>query len=68
MTTATDARERLFLLFEERRLALQCSLAQDAHYMADLDDEIASCTAAWVGASVTEIAILRAQLDEPLYG
>lgn len=68
MTSATDARERLHLLFEERRLAQQCSLARDAHYMADLDDEIAACRAAWTGAAVTEIATLRAELTGPLNG
>lgn len=68
MITATDARERLCLLFEERRLALQCSLASDAHYMADLDDEIAACRAAWTGAALTEIATLRGQLSGPLNG
>ena len=68
MTTATDARERLHLLFEERRLALQTSLAADPHYMADLDDEITTCRAAWVGAALTEIATLRGQLNGPLNG
>lgn len=46
-----DAREHLDLLFEERRLAQECGLAADAHYMADLDDEIAVCRAAWLGAA-----------------
>jgi hypothetical protein len=66
--TAADAREHLDLLFEERRLALECGLGDDAHYMADLHDEIAVCRAAWVGAAVTEIATLRGQLDGPLLG
>jgi hypothetical protein len=65
---AADAREHLDLLFAEKRLAIECGLAHDAHYMADLDDEIATCRAAWVGAAVTEIATLRGQLDGPLVG
>jgi hypothetical protein len=68
MTTASDAREHLDLLMEERRLALECGLGNDAHYMADLADEIATCRAAFVGAAVTEIATLRGQLSGPLLG
>lgn len=63
-----DAREHLDLLFEERRLAQECGLAADAHYMADLDDEIAVCRAAWLGAAVTEIVTLRGHLCGPLVG
>lgn len=39
-----------------------CELRHDPAYMADLDTEIAAMHAAWIGAAVTEIAVLRAQL------
>ncbi len=70
MTTliATDFKRHLALLHEERALALDAGLGADRAYMADLDDEIAACEATWVGAAVTEIASLRAQLSGPLMG
>jgi hypothetical protein len=37
-------------------------------YMADLDEEIAVTRSAYVGAAVTEIASLRAQLSGPQFG
>lgn len=58
----TDLYERLELLRIERALAMGCELRHDLAYMADLDTEIAAMHAAWVGASVTELAVLRAQL------
>lgn len=60
--TPTDLYERLELLRIERALAMGCELRHDPAYMADLDTEIAVMHAAWVGAAVTEIAVLRAQL------
>lgn len=66
--TATDVKRHLELLHEERQLALEIGLAADRSYMADLDDEIEACRAAYVGAAVTEIACLRAQLSGPLLG
>jgi hypothetical protein len=36
--------------------------------MADLEDEIAQVRSAYVGAAVTEIAMLRARFDGPLNG
>jgi hypothetical protein len=36
--------------------------------MADLDDEIATTTSAYVGAAVTEIAMLRGELAGRLHG
>jgi hypothetical protein len=36
--------------------------------VADLDDEIAASTEAFIGTTVTEIATLRAELDAPLQG
>jgi hypothetical protein len=66
--TATDVKRHLDLLLEERALAQEIGLIADRAYMADLEDEIAACRAAWVGAAVTEIAVLRAQLSGPLTG
>ncbi len=61
--TPTDLYERLEQLRVERALAMGCPLRHDAAYMADLDGEIAVMHAAWVGAAVTEIAVLRAELS-----
>jgi hypothetical protein len=36
--------------------------------MADLEDEIAAARSAYVGAAVTEIASLRAELSGPQLG
>jgi hypothetical protein len=66
--TAYDVQRHLNLLHEERALAIQIGLGADQSYMADLDDEIAACRAAFVGAAVTEIASMRAQLSGPLLG
>jgi hypothetical protein len=66
--TATDVKRHLDLLHEERLLAVEIGLAADGAYMADLDDEIAACRAAYVGAAVTEIATMRAELSGPLVG
>jgi hypothetical protein len=65
---ATEVRQHLMLLAEERVLAHEAGLDHDRAYMADLDDEIAQYRAAYVGAAVTEIAMLRARLDGPLVG
>lgn len=67
-TTAADLSEHLRMLYVERALADLEGLAQVGPYMADLDDEIAASRAAYVGAAVTEIATLRAQLSGPLEG
>ena len=66
--TATDVKQHLDLLHEERQLALAIGLAADGAYMADLDDEIAAVHAAYIGAAVTEIATMRAELSGPLLG
>jgi hypothetical protein len=65
---ATEVRQHLMLLAEERVLAHEAGLDHDRSYMADLDDEIAQYRAAFVGAAVTEIAMLRARLDGPNQG
>jgi hypothetical protein len=57
-----ELRTQLRALQAERRLAGTVGLAADAAYMADLDDEIATLKAAYVGAAVTDIATFRAAL------
>jgi hypothetical protein len=66
--TATEAKQQLDMLQEERQLAIAIGLAADAAYMADLDDEIMACRAAFVGAAVTEIATMRASFTGTLQG
>ena len=67
-TSASAAREHLSLLLVERALADVEGLDANATYMADLDDEIAATRAAYVGAAVTDIAVLRAGLSGRLHG
>ena len=52
----------------ERALASIEGLSANSAYMADLDHEIAATRSAYVGAAVTEIATLRAQLLGPQVG
>ncbi|QEC46213.1 hypothetical protein FSW04_00590 [Baekduia soli] len=65
---ATEVRQHLMLLGEERVLAHEAGLDHDRAYMADLEDEIAQYRSAYIGAAVTEIAMLRARLDRPNQG
>lgn len=65
---AIEVRAQLMLLGEERVLAHEAGLDTDRAYMADLEDEIAQARCAYTGAVVTEIAMLRARLDDPLLG
>jgi hypothetical protein len=65
---AIEIQIRLKELHVERLLASSEGLAANAAYMADLDDEIAEVSAAYVGAAVTEIATLRAALFGPQVG
>jgi hypothetical protein len=65
---AIEMHIRLKELAAERLLASSEGLAADTAYMADLDDEIAEVSAAYVGAAVTEIATLRAELSGPQMG
>jgi hypothetical protein len=57
----SEVRERLELLRIEHELARSIGLDDDAEYMADLEHQLATLEAAWVGASVTEIAVTQAQ-------
>ena len=68
MFVTTDIHRRLEELESERMLASLIGLSADAAYMADLHIEIDATRDAYVGAAVTEIATLRAELSGPLYG
>jgi hypothetical protein len=60
--TALDARRHLTQLEAERALAQSSELAGVDAYMADLEEEIESWRQVYIGAAVTEIASLRAEL------
>ncbi len=66
--TAADIQAELRMLYVERALAELEGLGSDASYMDDLLDEIREYQSALVGAVVTEIATLRAELSAPLRG
>ena len=66
--SAIEMHGHLQQLQAERALALIEGLGGNAAYMADLDDEIAATRSAYVGAAVTEIASLRAELSGPQLG
>ena len=66
--SATEMHDHLKQLQVERALALIEGLEASAAYMADLDGEIAATRVAYVGAAVTEIASLRAELSGPQRG
>jgi hypothetical protein len=68
MNTALDARNTLRRLQAERLDAVDAGLGENALYMTDLDNDIESSRALYVGLAVTEIAILRAQLGGPQVG
>ena len=65
---ATEMQNQLQQLQAERALASIEGLSSDSAYMADLDEEIAATRSAYVGAAVTEIASLRAELSGPQIG
>jgi hypothetical protein len=65
---ATEMHTHLQGLQAERALASIEGLASNSAYLADLDQEIAATRSAYVGAAVTEIATLRAQLSAPQVG
>ena len=66
--SAIDMQNHLQDLQTERALASIEGLSDDSAYMADLNREIAVTRSAYVGAAVTEIATLRAQLSGPHVG
>lgn len=59
VVSASEARSRLDVLLDERAAALRTPLGDNAAYMADLEADIAAQRAAYVGAAVAELAILR---------
>jgi hypothetical protein len=66
--TATEARSQLHRLEAERLDAVDAGLGGNELYMNDLQHDIAASRALYIGLAVTEIAVLRAQLDAPLVG
>jgi hypothetical protein len=66
--SAIEIHTDLLELQAERALASIEGLAANSAYMADLDGEIEATTRAYVGAAVTEIATLRAELSGPQVG
>ena len=65
---AIDLRAHLTRLQLERIDASEVGLTASEAYMADLEDEILLCRAAFAGAAVTEIAVARAELSGRLFG
>ncbi len=66
--SAIEMQIQLQDLQAERALASIEGLTGNSAYMADLNNEIAATHSAYVGAAVTEIATLRAQLSGPQVG
>ena len=66
--SAVDIKARISDLEAERAAAQLAGLEQNPLFMDDLSGEIAATKAAYVGAAVTEIATLRAELSGPLVG
>jgi hypothetical protein len=65
---AIEIHTHLLELQAERALASIEGLAVNPAHMADLDEEIQATASAYVGAAVTEIATLRAELSGPQIG
>ena len=63
--SAVEVQIHLKELQVERALASTEGLTANATYMSDLDHEIAVTGRAYIGAAVTEIATLRAELFGP---
>ena len=66
--TAVTLRQRLWALQGERFEALAAGLGANSLFMDDLHREIEHVREAYVGAAVTEIATLRADLSGRLQG
>jgi hypothetical protein len=56
-----EVRQHLELLRSEYELAVSIGLDADRAYMADLRHQLATWRAVWIGASVTELAVTRAE-------
>lgn len=65
---AIELQIRLKELQAERLTATDEGIFVGSAYMADLDDQIADTSHAYVQAAVTEIATLRAELFGPQIG
>jgi|Tabmets5t2r1_1033131.scaffolds.fasta_scaffold135833_1 hypothetical protein len=65
---AIELKIRLKELQAERLMARDEGISVGSAYIADLDDEIADTSHAYVQAAVTEIATLRAELFGPQVG
>jgi hypothetical protein len=61
--SAAELHHRLSILESERRHAEHTGLINSGQYRRDLEEEMAECRVAYVGAAVTEIATLRAELS-----
>jgi hypothetical protein len=59
----SDVRQQLDLLRLEHDLAVSIGLDNDPVYMADLQQQLATYEAAWVGAAVTQLAVSRAERE-----
>jgi hypothetical protein len=66
--SASDLHQHIRLLQLEQIEAREIGLTACEHYRRDLEEEMATCRAAFVGAAVTEIACLRAELSGPQRG
>jgi hypothetical protein len=66
--SAAEIRQHLKLLELERLEAETIGLIGCESYKRALEQEMEACRSAFVGAAVTEIAQLRAQLSGPLAG
>ena len=61
--SAVEVRAHLNRLQMERFEAKLVGLGECRTYMSELDEEITHCRSVFVGAAVTEIAVLRAELS-----
>lgn len=67
-TSAPALGEHLRLLYAQRAVAKAQGLSAGPGELEDLDQEIAHYRRAYVGAAVTDIAVLRAELSGALHG
>jgi hypothetical protein len=65
---AAELKDHLMQLHAERALASLEGLGANTAYTSDLNDDLTAAHHAYVGAAVTEIATLRAELFGPQVG
>ncbi|MBV9003763.1 MAG: hypothetical protein JOZ98_03560 [Solirubrobacterales bacterium] len=63
MDRTAELRLRLVQLAEERILAREWGLANDPLYVEDLELELNATREAYAGTAITQLALLRAELD-----